>query len=304
VRIGRGAINITLLTQLSKFERALLIQHNRLEPQPDLAHALRRWQEGGLSIERIRTDRPMDANRLKSPGLRGMALCSSVRWRHLDYTARPGADLVRGCLTHLRAARLFDRNNFQPFCLRELCLASVGGEEQFTFQRQRAGDVKQVDGARAQSFGMGRGKVHGTRYGSAYVQCHFQQGATGEEMFKPREGSVTFAGHVLTCAGRDRAALMKGALKDGVPHLQRLQGQIKQLGRAKPAILGNDLRRIRFAGHQSQEEAAVGVSSHRRDSSRSLAALIFDGFSRKTSSRISSIARRRSASSASVPLAG
>jgi len=65
VRIGRGAINITLLTQLSKFERVLLIQHNRLEPQTDLAHVLRRWQDGGLSIERMRIDRPIERKSFK-----------------------------------------------------------------------------------------------------------------------------------------------------------------------------------------------------------------------------------------------
>jgi len=41
-------------------ERALLIQRNRLEPQTDLAHVLRRWQDGGLSIERMRIERPME----------------------------------------------------------------------------------------------------------------------------------------------------------------------------------------------------------------------------------------------------
>jgi hypothetical protein len=121
-------------------------------------------------------------------------------------------------------------------------------------------------------------------------------------MFESRQRGVAFARDVL--AFPDRAALMQGALQDGVSHFQRLQRHKKQFGRAKPAILGNGLGRIRFTGHQTQDEAAVGVGSHRRDSSRSLAALIFDGFSRSTSSRISSIARRRSDSSVSVPLAG
>jgi hypothetical protein len=38
--------------------RALLVQRNTLEPQPDLAHLLRRWQEGGLALERMRIDSP------------------------------------------------------------------------------------------------------------------------------------------------------------------------------------------------------------------------------------------------------
>jgi hypothetical protein len=35
---------------------ALLVQRERLEPQPDLAHVLRRWQDGGLRLERIRIE--------------------------------------------------------------------------------------------------------------------------------------------------------------------------------------------------------------------------------------------------------
>ncbi len=36
--------------------RAILVQKNRLDPQPDLAHTLLRWQEGGLTLERKRLD--------------------------------------------------------------------------------------------------------------------------------------------------------------------------------------------------------------------------------------------------------
>jgi hypothetical protein len=38
--------------------RVILVQKNRLEPQADLAHSLRRWQEGGLHLERLRLDVP------------------------------------------------------------------------------------------------------------------------------------------------------------------------------------------------------------------------------------------------------
>jgi hypothetical protein len=40
--------------------RALLIQRHRSEPQTDLAQVLRRWQDGGLSLERMGLDRPME----------------------------------------------------------------------------------------------------------------------------------------------------------------------------------------------------------------------------------------------------
>jgi hypothetical protein len=39
-------------------QRALLVQRNTLEPQPDLAQLLRRWQEGGVALERLRIDPP------------------------------------------------------------------------------------------------------------------------------------------------------------------------------------------------------------------------------------------------------
>lgn len=35
-------------------ERVMLVQKNDLEPQPDLAHSLRRWQDGGLKLQRLR----------------------------------------------------------------------------------------------------------------------------------------------------------------------------------------------------------------------------------------------------------
>src|SRR2546422_2073771 len=171
-------------------------------------------------------------------------------------------------------------------------------------ERKRPGNVKQVDGARHQTFGVDRRKVCGAGDGGVHVQSHVEQRTTSDQMFESCQRGVAFARDVLAFSGGDRAALMKGELQDGVSHFQRMQRHKKQFGRAKPAILGNGLRRICFTGHQTQDEAAVGVGSHRRDSSRSLAALILDGFSRSTSSRISSIARRRSASSVSVPLAG
>lgn len=48
-----------------RIERVLLVQKDRDEPQPDLAHSLRRWQDGGLSLERKRLDLPGAAIRFK-----------------------------------------------------------------------------------------------------------------------------------------------------------------------------------------------------------------------------------------------
>jgi hypothetical protein len=39
-------------------QRVILVQRDRLEPQSDLAHSLRRWQDGGLKLERLRLDPP------------------------------------------------------------------------------------------------------------------------------------------------------------------------------------------------------------------------------------------------------
>lgn len=38
-----------------------------------------------------------------------------------------------------------ERNNLQPFSLREQRLAFIGGEKEFAFERERAGDVKDVN---------------------------------------------------------------------------------------------------------------------------------------------------------------
>ncbi len=39
-------------------QRVMLVQRDRNEPQPDLAHSLRRWQDGGIKLERLRLDLP------------------------------------------------------------------------------------------------------------------------------------------------------------------------------------------------------------------------------------------------------
>ena len=39
-------------------QRGLLVQRERIEPQADLAHVLRRWQDGGLPLQRMRIDQP------------------------------------------------------------------------------------------------------------------------------------------------------------------------------------------------------------------------------------------------------
>lgn len=41
-------------------ERVLLVQRERTEPRPDLAHTLRRWQDGGLPLERLHIENPGD----------------------------------------------------------------------------------------------------------------------------------------------------------------------------------------------------------------------------------------------------
>ena len=39
-------------------QQVLLVQRECLEPQADLAHALRRWQDGGLPLQRMRIEQP------------------------------------------------------------------------------------------------------------------------------------------------------------------------------------------------------------------------------------------------------
>jgi hypothetical protein len=46
-------------------QRVLLIQRDRIDPQTDLAHVLRRWQEGGLPLESMRIDSPTDRERFQ-----------------------------------------------------------------------------------------------------------------------------------------------------------------------------------------------------------------------------------------------
>jgi len=46
-------------------KRVLLVQRDRSEPQTDLAHVLRRWQDGLLPLERMRLDLAMERERFQ-----------------------------------------------------------------------------------------------------------------------------------------------------------------------------------------------------------------------------------------------
>jgi hypothetical protein len=49
------------------FQRALLVQKSALNVRSDLAHVLRRWQEGGIALELVRTEFPARPQRLDVP---------------------------------------------------------------------------------------------------------------------------------------------------------------------------------------------------------------------------------------------
>ena len=49
------------------FNRMLLVQNDRLEPRPDLAHSLRRWQDAGFILERKRADSPAPPDHFEVP---------------------------------------------------------------------------------------------------------------------------------------------------------------------------------------------------------------------------------------------
>lgn len=48
-------------------QSVLLVQRDRRDPQPDLAHVLRRWQEGGVPLESMRLDSELQPERLDVP---------------------------------------------------------------------------------------------------------------------------------------------------------------------------------------------------------------------------------------------
>ena len=62
-----------------------------------------------------------------------------------------------------------DCRDFQPFDFGELRLARVRREEELAFERERPGNVKQVDCASSQTFGVDLGKVCGACDGGVHV---------------------------------------------------------------------------------------------------------------------------------------
>ena len=55
-------------------KRVLLVQRERTDPRPDLAHTLCRWQDGGLPLERLHIENPADrqAFEISRPSWYGM----------------------------------------------------------------------------------------------------------------------------------------------------------------------------------------------------------------------------------------
>ena len=123
-----------------------------------------------------------------------------------------------------------DWRDFQTFDFGELRLARVRREEQLAFERERPGNVKQVDGARPQTFGMDRGKVCGAGAGGVHVQSHVEQRTTSDQMFESCQRGVAFARDVLAFSGGDRAALMKGALQMSFRTSNACKGTKNSLG--------------------------------------------------------------------------
>jgi hypothetical protein len=58
----------------------LLVQRERLEPQTDLAHVLRRWQDAGLPLQRMRIEQPTERKRfeVKRPSWYGVMFARAL----------------------------------------------------------------------------------------------------------------------------------------------------------------------------------------------------------------------------------
>jgi hypothetical protein len=48
-------------------ERVILVQRTRIDPRPDLAHSLKRWQDAGFILERKQMDSPNPLERFEGP---------------------------------------------------------------------------------------------------------------------------------------------------------------------------------------------------------------------------------------------
>ena len=89
-------------------------------------------------------------------------------------------------------------DDLQSFGSGELCLPRVGGEETTTFQSQRAGDMQQINGPRAQPFGTSGGKEESASDGGIHIQRHFQQRASRYESLQPLAGCRIQRGQPLS----------------------------------------------------------------------------------------------------------
>src|SRR3989337_405442 len=93
---------------------------------------------------------------------------------------------------------------------------------------------------------------------------------------------------------------MKRALVNGVAHFQRVQRQKKQRRTPQPPVLGDGQVTVGFLRDQFDQETAVRVGPHRRESSMILDNETRDRGSRSISSSTSSMACARRISSSAV----
>jgi hypothetical protein len=108
-----------------------------------------------------------------------------------------------------------------------LCLAVVRRQEELTFERERAGDVKQIDGSDSHLFGVRGRELVCAGNGGVQINNGVDQCALQEQMFKASQCRVSLPRDVLARAGSDCPALMECALTNCIANFEGVKCEKK-----------------------------------------------------------------------------
>ena len=92
----------------------------------------------------------------------------------------------------------------------------VGRKEDFALERQRAGNMQQVNGPRSKPFGVCHREIGCSKDDRIQVQRDVQQGAAGQEAFEPVQRGIPPVRSQLPLAAWQRAAFVERALEDRI----------------------------------------------------------------------------------------
>lgn len=138
---------------------------------------------------------------------------------------------------------LHAEGNVQAFRTGQSPLNAVGGQERVTFEFERQRDVQQVEAPAAEALGVLFREFSRSLDRGVHVHGDFDQGTAGNEFMKQCQRGIALPLDSRPFGGAQYAALVEGALTNGVGDFQAVEGKKEQRRSPEPPIITNGGRR-------------------------------------------------------------